>query len=123
MYLNKKPIFLEKLTWPEIDELRKKINMVIIPVGSTEQHGPHLPLNIDVLAPLEIAKCVSTEIGVPIAPLIVYGVSGTHKRFPGSLWISSETLIRMIIEIVECLYFHGFKKILIIMVMELIFGH
>ena len=114
MHLEKKPVFLEKLTWQEIDEIRKKIDMIIIPIGSTEQHGPHLPLNIDILAPLEIAKGVSIEMGVPIAPPIVYGVSRTHKRFPGSLWISPETLIRMITEIGECLYFHGFKKIFII---------
>ncbi|MFH7835321.1 MAG: creatininase family protein [Candidatus Aenigmatarchaeota archaeon] len=106
----KEPIFLEKLTWPEIDELVKKVNMIIIPVGSTEQHGPHLPLNIDILAPLEIAKRVSVETGVPIVPPIVYGISRTHKRFPGSLWVSHETLIKMIIEIGACLYFHGFKK-------------
>lgn len=109
-----KPVLWEELTWKEIDELRKKLDMVILPIGSTEQHGPHLPLNVDILVPYEVAKRVSAETGVPVLPPIVYGASRTHKRFPGSIWVSSETLYRIFVDICKCLYAQGFKKILAI---------
>jgi len=93
------PVLWEELTAPEIRKLSKKIDMVILPVGSTEQHGPHLPTCTDCIFPTELAKAISAETGVPILPTIPYGESQTHKRLGATLWIRPETLHRIVYEI------------------------
>lgn len=109
-----KPILWEELTGPEIKELSKKIDMVIIPVGATEQHGPHLPACTDSLLPTKVAHAVSAETGVPVLPTISYGDSQTHKRLGATIWLRPETLHRWVYDVCKCVYDQGFRKILII---------
>ena len=81
------------------------MKMVIIPIGSCEQHGPHLPLvRTDTIDCYEVAKRVSAKTGVPVIPPITYGCSQNHGDFPGTLAIRPETMIRMICDIAEWLY-------------------
>lgn len=92
--------------------MAKKVGMAIIPFGSIEQHGPHLPLNTDVVPVYEIAKRVSSETGAPVAPFLAYGASLGHKKFPGTVWLRPETLSMIFTDIVHSFYEHGVKKIL-----------
>jgi len=108
------PVLWEELTYEEIKELVNKVNLVIVPVGSTEQHGPHLPLNVDAYITYEIAKAVSAKTGVPVVPLISYGSSLTHKSFPGTLTIKPETLLSIILDVCRSLKANGFTKILLL---------
>ncbi|MEM3731300.1 MAG: creatininase family protein [Candidatus Bathyarchaeia archaeon] len=105
--------YLGELTWPDVKEFLKTHNTVIVPVGSCEQHGPHLPLDTDAydafwlsLKAAEKAECAL------VAPPIYYGLSLHHMDFPGTITLSSQTLEQTAFEIASSLIKHGFKKIL-----------
>ena len=109
-----KPILWEELSTDEIQKTIQKSKMVIIPCGSIEQHGPHLPLIVDSLCVQELAKRVSASTGVPILPCIKYGLSQCQGDFPGVISVGPETLYRTLVEICEWLYKSGVRKILIL---------
>lgn len=110
-----KPILWDELSWKDVEEITKNIKMVILPIGACEQHGPHLPLGVDTIDCYEIAKRVSAKTGVPVIPPIIYGVSQSHGKFPGTISIRPETMIKMICEICEWLYNNsGIRKILLL---------
>ena len=107
-----KPVLWEELSWKEIENLTKTMDMVIVPVGACEQHGPHLPLAVDTIDCYEIAKRVSAKTGVAVTPPMMYGCSQSHGKFPGTLSIRPETMIRMLSELAEWLYKSNIRKIL-----------
>ncbi len=110
-----KLILWDELSWKDVEEITKNIKMVILPIGACEQHGPHLPLGVDTIDCYEIAKRVSAKTGVPVIPPIIYGVSQSHGKFPGTISIRPETMIKMICEICEWLYNNsGIRKILLL---------
>lgn len=90
------------------------MDMVIVPVGACEQHGPHLPLAVDTIGCYEIAKRVSGKTGVRVVPPMMYGCSQSHGKFPVTLSIRPETMTRMICEIAEWLYKSNIRKILLL---------
>ena len=110
----KKPVLWEELTGPEIKELSEKMDMVILPVGATEQHGPHLPVCTDSLLPTEVAYAESAETSVPVLQTLRYLDSPTHKRLDATIWLRPETLHCWIYDVCKCVYEQGFHKILII---------
>jgi creatinine amidohydrolase len=111
----KEPLLWDELASSDIPDIVKKTKMVIIPVCSIEQHGPHLPLCFDVLEGLAICHRISAETGVPVMPPIVYGCSNAHGKFPGTVSIRPETMSRMIKEICSSLYHvSGIRKFVII---------
>jgi len=109
---------LGKLSWPEVAEILEKTDFVIIPVGSLEQHGRHLPLDNDTHTAFEVsvrlAKHLEGRLNILVAPPIPYGVSGHHMDFPGTVTIGSETLTKIIVEVCLSLHKHGFKRFLIL---------
>jgi len=81
---------MEELTWPDFERVKKKVETVIIPVGSVEAHGRHLPLGTDVFAPVEIARRVDGKlkekgIDVLVAPPIWYGHTFVLDVYPGTI--------------------------------------
>ncbi|MEM3737621.1 MAG: creatininase family protein [Candidatus Bathyarchaeia archaeon] len=109
-----KAILWDELSWKDIQQLTEKMKMAILPTASIEQHGPHLPLSVDTIDCYEVAKRVSAKTGVPVVPPLCYGSSGSHGDFPGTLSISPETMMRMIVEISGWLYKAGIRKIMIL---------
>ncbi|MCX7679167.1 MAG: creatininase family protein [Spirochaetes bacterium] len=107
-----RPFILQEMTWVDVRDYLKKNDMVIIPLGSTEQHGPHLPLGADFYEALEIAKRISEKTGVIVAPLAFAGYSESHMGFPGTISVKTDTLEQYVFECVRSLIAHGFKKIL-----------
>lgn len=105
---------LTEMTWPEVKEVLKETNVAIIPVGSIEQHGLHLPLGTDYIQAVELAKRVAKEAGTLVAPVILCGHSQHHIGFPGTISLKPETLVQVIFEACECLARHGFNKIVIL---------
>lgn len=79
--------------------------LVLVPVGSTEQHGPHLPLDTDTAIATAVAYGVAARLGdqVVVAPAITYGSSGEHQSFAGTVSIGTETLRLVVIELVRSL--------------------
>ena len=107
-------IRLEDLTWPDVAAaLARGISTVIIPVGSTEQHGPHLPLATDSLHTVAMLEGVARRLPALLAPLLPVGCSDHHLAFPGTLSVTSETLGHLIRDCCRSLARHGFRNILI----------
>jgi creatinine amidohydrolase len=108
------PLLLEEMSWPEVAELAKQKKMVLIPVGSIEQHGPHLPLNCDLTAALEVSLRVARKIDAVVAPSIVPGVSTHHMPFPGTITLSPSTFIKVVKEYCASLSRHGFMDLVLV---------
>jgi creatinine amidohydrolase len=112
------------MRWPEIEEVLKKTNVVLLPVGSTEQHGRHLPVNFDMYCvevyAERVARKVTDEhdIHVLAAPGISYGEASGSPPFenllPGTITIKPNTLISLVEDVVRSLVDQGFKNILVI---------
>lgn len=105
---------LEELSWTEFDQLRKEIDTVLFPIGSVEVEGPHLPLAVDSIVALEVAKRVAAGTKLLVAPLISVTYSEWHMGFPGTLSLSLSTLSQVLREICEDLVEHGLRRILFI---------
>lgn len=85
-------------TWPELEQ----IELVVVPVGSIEQHGPHLPLDTDATIAVGVAEAVAAALGGAwVAPPVVYGSSGEHQAFPGTSSIGTDVLHLMLVELVR----------------------
>lgn len=110
------PLLWQDLTWQEVAELRERgIRMVILPVGATEQHGPHLPLGVDTLSAEAVAHATSALAGIPVLPALAYGCSlGHSSKWPGTLSLRPETLSRIVLEIAEWLIAAGFDRLLLL---------
>lgn len=109
-------VFLSDMSWPEVQDRLKQTNIAIIPTGSIEQHGPHLPLKTDILIASEIsqraAERVKDDVKAVITPPIPFGYSPGHSAFPGSIWLESGTFINIVKDVCKSLLHHGFKKII-----------
>jgi len=106
--------YLPDLTWQEVDELKKRTDKVLIPIGSLEQHGPHLPLSTDTIIAFEVAKRVAEKLEVALAPPISFGFSIEHMDFSGTVSLEPLTLTYILKNLCSSLAKHGFKKIFII---------
>jgi mycofactocin precursor peptide peptidase len=92
-------MYLGDTRWPEVME---QPGVLLIPLGSCEQHGPHLPLDTDTRIAVAVASEVaSTRPGVRVTPAVAYGASGEHAAFAGTLSIGSDVLAMVIIELVR----------------------
>lgn len=105
-----------KYTRDEAGEFIKNNPIIVIPVGSHEQHGPHLTLDTDSDIAYEISKGAMDKVKVPcsVLPTLFVGISEHHMNYPGTLTLKPETLKNVINDIVHSLYRHGIRKVLII---------
>ena len=86
------------MRWPEIEEGPRRL--LVVPVGSLEQHGPHLPLDTDTRIAVAVARrACAGRAGVALAPAFGVGASGEHAAFPGTLSIGAEALTACLIEL------------------------
>lgn len=104
------------LTWEQINEAVEMEKVILLPVGSTEQHGPHLPLDVDNF----LATSICLEAGkrssgnILVAPTISYGFNIHAMDFPGTLHVKYNTFIEYCVEVCKSLAYHGFKRIIIV---------
>ena len=105
-----------RLTWPEMNAAIARQPVVILPTGSTEQHGRHLPLDTDAF----LTESICNEVGrraegrALILPTISYGLNLHHIDFPGTIHIEPETFIAFCLNITKSVAYHGFQKILLV---------
>jgi creatinine amidohydrolase len=106
----------EKLTWPEINDATEQGQVCIVPCGSVEQHGPHLPLDVDIVCPLGIAYGAGRQVPdkMLVLPPVWYGYTGHVMDFPGTINTHFETFIHQVLDITKSLAYHGFKKIVLL---------
>ncbi len=111
-------MLVEHMIWEEYrDEVIRRI--IILPVGSLEQHGPHLPLNVDVVIPTSLAKMVDEQLDAMVLPTIAYGykshpTSGGGQLFPGTTSLNGMTLINLTLDILKETYRHGGMRFLLL---------
>ena len=105
---------LAEKSWPEAGKLFEETDVAILPVGSTEQHGPHNPLGTDHLIAARMAFEVGERTGVPVLPVVPVGVSAHHRQFPGSLWVSPGVFRDYIKGIALAAASHGVRKFLVV---------
>jgi creatinine amidohydrolase len=106
---------LVHLTWTEIRDLDKQQGVVLLPVGAIEQHGPHLPVTTDTLLVTNVLKRAMQllPLNVPAwrLPAVSYGKSNEHQSFPGTISLSSETLMSLLKDIAASLHRAGFRRL------------
>ncbi|MGH3097572.1 MAG: creatininase family protein [Streptosporangiales bacterium] len=107
-------VWMQDLTWQEVEEHLERDSTVLIPVGSTEQHGPAGVLGVDSYVAITIAEDVAQRTGVLCAPPIWYGDSAHHAAFPGTVTIRPETLGALVRDVCTSLARHGFDKMVLI---------
>lgn len=108
-------MYLHDLTWPELKELLPQVKLAIIPVGSTEQHGPHGCFDYDAAGSREFSRRLAARLypNALVAPGIQLGVSGHHIHFPGTITLRPETLIAVIMDVAWSLHQHGIRRFFI----------
>jgi creatinine amidohydrolase len=106
----------EKLTWPEINDAIEMGKVCIVPCGSVEQHGAHLPLDVDIVCPLGIAYGAGRQVPdkMLVLPPYWYGYCGHVMDFPGTINGHFEHFIHSVLDITKSLAYHGFKKIVLL---------
>jgi creatinine amidohydrolase len=106
----------EKLTWPEINDAVDLGKVCILPCGAVEQHGPHLPLDVDLICPTQIALGAGREVPAKILvlPIVAYGYTGHVMDFPGTINNDFEHFMHHVLDITKSLAYHGFKKIVLL---------
>lgn len=98
------------------DEVVKESNeLAILPIGSTEQHGPHLPICTDIIVATEISKKIAEKTGGYLLPTLPISTCYEHKGKKGSVWMRPSTLYNVIEDIVLCLKSQGFKKVAVVL--------
>lgn len=107
----------ETSSWPEISERLKKVDTAILPCGAIEQHGPHLPLDLDYFDAVYLARKVAEACQDPkpfVLPPVPYGVSYHHSDFKGTICVTNHSLSAIIYDIGMSLAHNGIKKIVIL---------
>jgi len=105
---------LSEMSWVDAGEYFKKHDIALLPVGSTEQHGPQNPLGTDHLIAFALAKEVSKKCSVLCLPPVPFGVSAHHRHFPGTIFIRPAVFREYVLDIILALNFHGIKKVVIV---------
>ena len=105
---------LERITWPKAEQYFKESDLVLLPIGSIECHGRHMPLGTDTLIPNRILELLEEKSDILIAPTIPYGACESLAPFPGTINIGSDVLYQFVNRVVQGLYDHGARKILIL---------
>jgi creatinine amidohydrolase len=105
---------LNERTWQDVERYIEDRDSptVIVPIGSTEQHGPHLPLGVDAMQAETLAGAIAERAGALVAPTIPYGDADHHLGFPGTISLSTETTTAVLVDVYESLLGHGFRNVI-----------
>ncbi len=104
-------VWMQNLTWEEVrDSVAASRATVIVPVGSTEQHGPHLPVGTDTMVAMALAESAAERSGALVAPPLWFGWSPHHMILPGTITVRPEILAEVACDVVRSLAEHGFRR-------------
>ena len=108
-------VIFENLTWPELSVLRESNGgLLLLPLGATEQHGPHLPVAMDTLLAESVCHAASSITAVPVLPALRYTVSQGHTaKWPGTLSLRHETFISTLTDLADWAVATGWKRLIL----------
>jgi creatinine amidohydrolase len=114
--LPQEPLLLADLSSPETRDLLPRIELVLVPVGAHEQHGPNIAVSTDTISADALCRAAASRVGpaVAVAPAIPWGVSWHHLRFAGTIALRPSTLIAVLEDVVGSLYAHGLSRFLVV---------
>ena len=101
------------MNWMQVEEYLRRDDRAVLPLGSTEQHS-HLRLTVDCILPERVAADAAESLGVPVFPVVPYGVTPYFREFPGSISLRVETHLRVVGDILDGMAHSGFRRILIV---------
>ena len=101
------------MNWMQVSQYLQHDNRAILPLGSTEQHS-YLRLTVDCILPERIAVDAAEPLGIPVFPVLPYGVTPYFKEFPGSISLRVDTHLRVVKDILDGMAHSGFRRILIV---------
>lgn len=107
-------VFMAELTLTQVEEYLGRSDLVLVPTGSTEQHGPHSPLSTDVIIPTEVCRRVAGRIGALVAPAVNYGISAGHRGFHALAYLTVPTFMSVIEDVAFSLAETGFRRIVFV---------
>jgi creatinine amidohydrolase len=108
-------VWLQDLSWQEVDDFRRQeTGPILIPVGSVEQHGLHLPVGTDSMVAIRLAEEAAQGSNAIVTPPIWFGWSPHHLALPGTISIRAEVLIEVVFDVFASLATHGFNRFIVI---------
>lgn len=103
---------LQDYSWTKIRE--QDHDVAVLPVGSTEQHGPHNPVGVDAIVARHLARDACKETDTLCLPSVEIGVAEHHRNFDGTLYVSHDTLRSYVYETIQSLTHHGIQKVIVV---------
>jgi creatinine amidohydrolase len=104
---------ISELNWMMVEEYLKRDDRAVLPLGSTEQHA-YLSLSVDSILAERLAVEAAEPLGVPVFPVLAYGITPYFRAFPGTITLRVETYMSILGDILDALAEQGFKRILIV---------
>ncbi len=111
-----KKFMYASLTWPEVREAAATDRLIVLPTGMTEQHGPHLPLDVDVRLCTEVCRRAAERLEgeALVTPPVPFGYAPHQMDFPGSLGVDGQVFVDYVLGVTKSLVHHGFRHIIIV---------
>lgn len=106
--------WLHEMRWPDVQQYLNKKNVILLPIGSTEQHGKHGPLGTDSFVAIRLAEDAAKQTETVSAPPLYFGWSPHHLVLPGTISIEPAVLESLVFQMIKSLSTHGFKNFIII---------
>lgn len=104
---------ISECNWPQVEQYLRKDDRAILPLGSTEQHA-QLSLSVDSILSERVATEAAEPLGIPVFPVVAYGLTPYFMAYPGSISLRTETYIRLVRDILDGMRAQGFRRILIV---------
>src|SRR5690348_2981115 len=101
------------MNWQQVEAYLKHDDRAVLPLGSTEQHS-YLRLTVDCILPERVAVEAAESLGVPVFPVVAYGVTPYFREFPGTISLKVETHLHVVRDILDSMAHSGFRRILIV---------
>ncbi len=106
-------VHIRDMNWMQVEQYLRHDDRAVLPLGSTEQHS-FLRLTVDCILPERVALDAAEPLGVPVFPVVPYGVTPYFRDFPGSISLRVETHLRVVRDILDGMAHSGFRRILIV---------
>jgi creatinine amidohydrolase len=104
-------MYLADEAWPDLQSYFEHESLALVPLGSTEQHGPHLPESTDHVIAESLAREAARRTGYLCTPTVNVGVSSHHRQFPGTMWVDSDAFRAYVESFTRNLTYHGIDRV------------